>query len=332
MADSGIAVIGAGVVGLAVAARLAPRHPDLVLLERNAAARAGDVQPEQRGDPRRDLLPAGLAEGAALRGGQPAPLRDVRPRATCPTAAAARSSPPPPRRSCPRWRRCARGPPPTGWSSSGSPPREAARPRAPRALRGRAPVARHRHRQRPRPHGRAPARRAPGRRRLPAAHGAGGPGEAERRLRADGEDGRRPGEHDRGAGGQRRGPGGGHGGGDGRDRRGRRRLPPALLQGQLLLGGPGPRGPRVAPGLSRARPRQPRRPRRAGPGRPAPLRPRRRIRRTRGRLPRRRDQGARVRAGGAAARAGHHRGGPGAGHERASGPSSRGPARISATS
>ena len=36
MADSGIAVIGAGVVGLAVAARLAPRHPDLVLLERNA--------------------------------------------------------------------------------------------------------------------------------------------------------------------------------------------------------------------------------------------------------------------------------------------------------
>jgi L-2-hydroxyglutarate oxidase LhgO len=35
MADSGIAVIGAGVVGLAVAARLAPRHPDLVLLERN---------------------------------------------------------------------------------------------------------------------------------------------------------------------------------------------------------------------------------------------------------------------------------------------------------
>ena len=34
MADSGIAVIGAGAVGLAVAARLAPRHPDLVLLER----------------------------------------------------------------------------------------------------------------------------------------------------------------------------------------------------------------------------------------------------------------------------------------------------------
>ena len=35
MADTGIAVVGAGVVGLAVAARLAPRHPDLVLLERN---------------------------------------------------------------------------------------------------------------------------------------------------------------------------------------------------------------------------------------------------------------------------------------------------------
>jgi L-2-hydroxyglutarate oxidase LhgO len=35
MADTGIAVIGAGVVGLAVAARLAPRHPDLVVLERH---------------------------------------------------------------------------------------------------------------------------------------------------------------------------------------------------------------------------------------------------------------------------------------------------------
>jgi L-2-hydroxyglutarate oxidase LhgO len=35
MADTGIAVVGAGVVGLAVAARLAPRHPDLVLLERH---------------------------------------------------------------------------------------------------------------------------------------------------------------------------------------------------------------------------------------------------------------------------------------------------------
>jgi L-2-hydroxyglutarate oxidase LhgO len=35
MADTGIAVVGAGVVGLAIAARLAPRHPDLVLLERH---------------------------------------------------------------------------------------------------------------------------------------------------------------------------------------------------------------------------------------------------------------------------------------------------------
>lgn len=34
MADTGVAVIGAGVVGLAVAARLAPRSPDLVILER----------------------------------------------------------------------------------------------------------------------------------------------------------------------------------------------------------------------------------------------------------------------------------------------------------
>jgi L-2-hydroxyglutarate oxidase LhgO len=35
MADTGVTVIGAGVVGLAVAARLAPRHPDLILLERH---------------------------------------------------------------------------------------------------------------------------------------------------------------------------------------------------------------------------------------------------------------------------------------------------------
>jgi L-2-hydroxyglutarate oxidase LhgO len=34
MADVGMTVVGAGVVGLAVAARLAPDHPDLVLLER----------------------------------------------------------------------------------------------------------------------------------------------------------------------------------------------------------------------------------------------------------------------------------------------------------
>jgi L-2-hydroxyglutarate oxidase LhgO len=36
MADTPIAVIGGGVVGLAVAARLAPRNPDLVLLERHS--------------------------------------------------------------------------------------------------------------------------------------------------------------------------------------------------------------------------------------------------------------------------------------------------------
>src|SRR5262245_21898714 len=35
MADTGVTVVGAGVVGLAVAARLAPRHPDLVILERH---------------------------------------------------------------------------------------------------------------------------------------------------------------------------------------------------------------------------------------------------------------------------------------------------------
>jgi L-2-hydroxyglutarate oxidase LhgO len=36
MADTPLTVVGAGVVGLAVAARLAPRHPELVILERRA--------------------------------------------------------------------------------------------------------------------------------------------------------------------------------------------------------------------------------------------------------------------------------------------------------
>ena len=35
MPDTGVTIIGAGVVGLAVAARLAPEHPDLIVLDRN---------------------------------------------------------------------------------------------------------------------------------------------------------------------------------------------------------------------------------------------------------------------------------------------------------
>ena len=35
MADTPLTVVGAGVVGLAVAARLAPRFPELVVLERH---------------------------------------------------------------------------------------------------------------------------------------------------------------------------------------------------------------------------------------------------------------------------------------------------------
>jgi L-2-hydroxyglutarate oxidase LhgO len=35
MPDTGLTVIGGGVVGLAIAARLAPRSPDLVILERH---------------------------------------------------------------------------------------------------------------------------------------------------------------------------------------------------------------------------------------------------------------------------------------------------------
>src|SRR5262245_64944074 len=35
MPDTGVTIIGAGVVGLATAARLAPRHPGLVVVDRN---------------------------------------------------------------------------------------------------------------------------------------------------------------------------------------------------------------------------------------------------------------------------------------------------------
>ena len=62
-------VVGAGIVGLAVAEALAQAR---ALGRRRRAARghrARDQQPQQPGDPRRPLLPGGLVEGAAVRGG-----------------------------------------------------------------------------------------------------------------------------------------------------------------------------------------------------------------------------------------------------------------------
>ena len=89
------------------------------------------------------------------------------------------------------------------------------------------------------------------------------------------------------AGRQRRRPRGRHGGRPRGDRRRRRRLPAALLQGQLLLGGPAQRGLVSAARLSGARPVSLGVHAVLGARRPAALRPGRRVPRTAGGLPRR---------------------------------------------
>ena len=72
-------VIGAGVVGLAVAARLAPAHPGLDRPRAQPAARHGDLEPQQPGRPRRHLLSRRLPQGAPLRRGPRARLRPLPP-------------------------------------------------------------------------------------------------------------------------------------------------------------------------------------------------------------------------------------------------------------
>ena len=67
-------VIGAGVVGLAVARALAAAGPRRVILEKNAHIGDGDQRPQQRSHPCRDLLSARIAEGVAVRGGARASL------------------------------------------------------------------------------------------------------------------------------------------------------------------------------------------------------------------------------------------------------------------
>ena len=67
MADTGVAVIGGGVVGLAVAARLAPAS-EVVILERRA--RPAELRRTAR-DPRRDVLPTARSMPALLEGTAP---------------------------------------------------------------------------------------------------------------------------------------------------------------------------------------------------------------------------------------------------------------------
>ena len=63
------AVVGAGILGLAVARELGMRWPDrrIAVLERDARGRHRPDGRQQRRDPRRHLLQARLAQGAALR-------------------------------------------------------------------------------------------------------------------------------------------------------------------------------------------------------------------------------------------------------------------------
>ena len=77
-AECDLAVVGGGILGLAVARELhapAPRAATSSVLERGAEVGTRPDRPQQRRDPRRHLLRARLAQGAAVRGGR---ARDVR--------------------------------------------------------------------------------------------------------------------------------------------------------------------------------------------------------------------------------------------------------------
>ena len=77
---SDFAVVGAGIVGLAVARELLHAPPGITRHGARAGATVGVApeQPQQRRDPRRRLLPAGIAEGAAVRRGRGTALRLLR--------------------------------------------------------------------------------------------------------------------------------------------------------------------------------------------------------------------------------------------------------------
>src|SRR6185503_1690040 len=99
MADVGVTVVGAGVVGLAVAARLARDHPDLVLLERR------DKPGQEQSSRNSEVIHAGMYYPP---GSLKARLCVDGKRRRCqrkgiPHARITRSSPPSPTTSCPRW-------------------------------------------------------------------------------------------------------------------------------------------------------------------------------------------------------------------------------------
>ena len=136
----------------------ARRQADLVLLERND--RHGPETSSRNSEVIHAGMyyPHGLAEGAPLRGGQPAALRVLRARTRCPTGGRQAHRGRRRGRAAGARRAAASAAGPTAWRWSAS-RRRSARAGAPRAVRGRAPLAQHRHRERARAHGCAAARR-----------------------------------------------------------------------------------------------------------------------------------------------------------------------------
>ena len=59
VADTPLVLVRAGVVGLAIAARYAPRQRRARDPGKTGEAGSKDLEPQQRGDPRRDVLPCG---------------------------------------------------------------------------------------------------------------------------------------------------------------------------------------------------------------------------------------------------------------------------------
>ena len=204
------------------------------------AARDRDLEPQQRGDPRRDVLPRGHAEGPTVRAREADALRALR----------ATGRPPPPdhqaRRGHDRGRNERAGAPLRPRPRERRPSRDAdgggvPGARAGRARRGRPLLAHDRHRERARPHGRPPPRGASPPGDPPAAGRAGRDRAARPRLPARSPDARRGRVLHQRAGRERGRPRSRHRGRPRRHRRGRGRLPAPLVEGQLLRGSRAPR-------------------------------------------------------------------------------------------
>ena len=99
-----LTIIGGGILGLATALKITAAHPRLrlLLLEKEAGARAPSNRQQQRRDPFGTLLPAGVAKSAHLRRRTQRADRISATRTSCPMKFAARSSSPSAEEELPR--------------------------------------------------------------------------------------------------------------------------------------------------------------------------------------------------------------------------------------